>query len=189
MRDRGDLHLAYWLRTLEVPSFVYVIRGDTGGPVKIGTTLDVYKRMAQLQTGNPRHLALVQVLPGNGELEHALHARFAESRIGQSEWFEGGGLDALLNFVADLAQAMVDAHDGGKRPPRLDDWTPTMTPLLGPDLRQMGADAVAARERDDREAERNRRPEDLAGLDAFMEFHGESPRRRRTPVVALGRRG
>lgn len=56
--------------------------------------------MRQLQTGNPDQLSLMGVIRTNGEeadrsLEKALHARCAERRLEQSEWFQLGSQDVI----------------------------------------------------------------------------------------------
>ena len=56
--------------------------------VKVGFTAgDPWKRVAALQTGCPFPLALVHVIPGNPELETALHYSLHEDRV-SGEWFE-----------------------------------------------------------------------------------------------------
>lgn len=70
-------------------SYVYFVRAGSDGPVKIGHTVDVEKRISGLQTGCPQKLELLGVI----ECEHArsreaeLHERFASLRIERSEWF------------------------------------------------------------------------------------------------------
>jgi len=67
-------------------SVVYFIQAETGGPIKIGTALDVSKRIAMLQTGNPEQLVVLHTFPGQRDLESALHATLREHRI-RGEWF------------------------------------------------------------------------------------------------------
>lgn len=70
---------------LEVtPSFVYFI--ECGGFVKIGVAVNVEKRLASLQTGNPAPLTLLVAISGNEKMERELHKRFAVDRV-QGEWF------------------------------------------------------------------------------------------------------
>lgn len=69
-------------------SGVYFIQAGKSGPIKIGFSDDVSKRIASLQTGNADTLNLRLVVPGTMETEADLHRRFASARIRPSgEWF------------------------------------------------------------------------------------------------------
>jgi hypothetical protein len=83
----------------ELNSGVYFVQaGSSCGPIKIGFSDDVGKRVAGLQTGNPELLTLLLVVPGTMETESSLHNRFASARIRQSgEWFRP--TRQLLEFV------------------------------------------------------------------------------------------
>lgn len=63
----------------------FVQRGDDG-PVKIGFTNDIRKRLRGLQTGHDARLFLRRAFDGSEMDERKLHARFAGSRL-QGEWF------------------------------------------------------------------------------------------------------
>lgn len=65
--------------------WVYFI-GDGAGHVKIGFTTNVGARLVELQTGNAFPLRVLATFQGSCEIEHALHARFAEHRV-RNEWF------------------------------------------------------------------------------------------------------
>lgn len=82
----------------EVQSGVYFVQAGHWGPIKIGFSDDVDKRIASLQTGNPEVLRLLLVVPGTMATEAKLHEQFASSRIRQSgEWFKTSR--QLLEFV------------------------------------------------------------------------------------------
>lgn len=68
-------------------SYVYFIRGEITGLIKIGfTTGDPQKRLRSLQCGSPDILKLIAVKPGEHLDEVKLHQRFATwRRFG--EWF------------------------------------------------------------------------------------------------------
>ena len=101
-------HLEFWLDCEPRPySFVYIVRAEGDSPVKVGRAVDVPKRISTLQTGNPRRLELLRVMPGGVELEAQLHLRLRESRM-QGEWFDGEQVTDFLAFAADLGQFMVD---------------------------------------------------------------------------------
>lgn len=66
--------------------YVYFIRGKHLGLIKIGYSKDPYQRLRELQQPNPDDLTLLAMRVGDVELEHALHARFADQRQ-RGEWF------------------------------------------------------------------------------------------------------
>jgi Meiotically Up-regulated Gene 113 (MUG113) protein len=106
----GDEHLAFWTDAEQVPepptSFVYVVRADGDDPIKVGRAVDVRKRIAGLQTGNPRPLRLLHVLPGGAQLEWQLHYRLRNCRL-VGEWFGGEEIPAFLEFVNGLAEYLI----------------------------------------------------------------------------------
>jgi T5orf172 domain len=74
-------------RVEERQSWVYFI-GD-GRRVKIGTAIDPYTRMLDLQCGSPYELELYAVMAGGRSEEAKLHRQFnADWRHG--EWFDLG---------------------------------------------------------------------------------------------------
>lgn len=101
--------LAYWLAREPRPSeFVYVVQAERQRPIKIGRAVDVPKRVASLQTGNPHRLELLAVVPGDAELEWQLHNGLREFRL-VGEWFVGGDqMDEFLDFVGGLARFMIE---------------------------------------------------------------------------------
>lgn len=70
--------------------YVYCIREAIAGGgfshVKIGYSTNPWKRVAELQTGNPRTLAIVCLKKGTEAEEKALHAKYIHLNILQ-EWF------------------------------------------------------------------------------------------------------
>lgn len=71
-------------------NFVYAICGDEG-PVKIGITKDVAKRLSGLQTGHPHRLRVFFAAPMEDavaarSVEKSCHARLSASRL-SGEWF------------------------------------------------------------------------------------------------------
>lgn len=75
---------------------VYVITDGTGA-IKIGKANDVRKRINMLQTGNPRKLVVLfrfvlqnTSIVDDNYLESFLHEKYAEYRIGKTEWFDAG---------------------------------------------------------------------------------------------------
>jgi hypothetical protein len=54
--------------------------------VKIGSSLDPFGRLPEIQLGCPLPITIEAVRPGNSEQEFELHRRFADDRI-RGEWF------------------------------------------------------------------------------------------------------
>lgn len=71
----------------ESPGFIYFIQGECGGPIKIGYTTDLLKRLKTLQTGYPDLLEVLLAFPGKPEYEKAIHKQFEEYRL-NGEWFK-----------------------------------------------------------------------------------------------------
>jgi hypothetical protein len=64
--------------------------------VKIGFALDVGKRLAELQTGNPQPLAMIAVIPNCApSVERMYHQAFAEARV-RGEWFHSKALRRIV---------------------------------------------------------------------------------------------
>lgn len=94
--------------TEETPteSWVYVI-GAVNSPVaKIGKAIDVPKRLAELQVGNPLRLAIRWKTPGGRTLEQWLHGEFNKFRL-VGEWFDFGN----LNPVEEIKNAVDRFHN------------------------------------------------------------------------------
>lgn len=68
-------------------SCVYFI--TDGQYVKIGQTDNIEKRMKSLQTGNPKKLSLIHVIPTDEPnlIEWGLHKRYEKQRV-RGEWFD-----------------------------------------------------------------------------------------------------
>ena len=82
----GKFHLAPE-KEARTFGYVYLLRAATG-EYKIGKSLVVPRRLAQLQTGSPVELQLIHQFPAvnAAKAERALHKRFV-SRLVRSEWF------------------------------------------------------------------------------------------------------
>ncbi len=83
-QKRKDKEFLYCQR---YPGFVYFIQGETGGPIKIGYSDDVLKRLKGLQTGHPDNLRILFTFPGNPEDEKAMHETLNAHRL-RGEWFK-----------------------------------------------------------------------------------------------------
>lgn len=78
---------------------VYFIQAGDRGPIKIGWSGDVGRRLGELQTANAARLVLLGFVPGTLEDERLWHVRFAEERL-EAEWFRPS--QALLDAISGL---------------------------------------------------------------------------------------
>ena len=65
---------------------VYFIHDAESHAVKIGTSVEIERRLRELQTSSPRDLVCIGTLPGGPEDEKRLHVMLAKFRI-RGEWF------------------------------------------------------------------------------------------------------
>lgn len=70
----------------EQEPIVYFI-GGADGPIKIGRTTSISRRIHLLQTGHPNPLGVLAALKGGAAEESVYHARFDQHRL-HGEWFE-----------------------------------------------------------------------------------------------------
>lgn len=84
------------------PGFVYLITDGTAH-YKIGVATDVPKRLAELQTGNPRPLTIIATIQTADPiaLETELHAKFADCHV-LLEWFALSLADVV--YIKGLAE-------------------------------------------------------------------------------------
>jgi hypothetical protein len=66
---------------------LYVVQSGDHGPIKIGRSKNVHRRIQAMQTGHPVRLRLLAIGPGMGELEMRFHYSFGGIRV-HSEWFQ-----------------------------------------------------------------------------------------------------
>src|SRR5690554_6689260 len=82
--------------------WLYFIRSDAQGAVKIGFAEDCYMRLSNLQTGNPHKLEMFLEVPCTYEAERQLHALMKPFRMAR-EWYPDIPLiDGLENALPDL---------------------------------------------------------------------------------------
>lgn len=92
LRKHGDVqeHRPLPGKASPLPSsqaHLYLIQGVDGGPVKIGRSSDVVKRLLAVRAVEKRPLRLVSVIPNRGPLEPEVHARFIRHQR-RGEWFD-----------------------------------------------------------------------------------------------------
>jgi len=89
-------HIPVNLNTEAPDHRVYFITLDD--KVKIGTSGNVRRRRGQMCL--PPMAKIVATLPGSYDLEKDLHARFADERIGRSEWFtRSARIEAFIEAI------------------------------------------------------------------------------------------
>lgn len=76
--------------------FIYFMQCGEKGPIKIGLTFNVQRRLTQAQTFNYQPVTLLGSIPGSQVLETALLRRFSEHKL-RGEWFKFN--DELYNFA------------------------------------------------------------------------------------------
>jgi hypothetical protein len=72
----------------------YFIQGVDGGPIKIGKSKDVARRLSDMQGHSPVRLAILGVI--NSDIEEYLHKKFSHLRI-RREWFSPD--NSLIEFI------------------------------------------------------------------------------------------
>jgi hypothetical protein len=76
---------------------VYFLEPTGGGPIKIGFSHDVPKRIKELKSHFGTPLTLLATIEGGREREREIHARFAHMRLGKTEQFRPA--PELLEFI------------------------------------------------------------------------------------------
>lgn len=81
--------------------YVYFMRIGGKGPVKIGFTMDLYKRLQSHKTSNHAELKMIAVMHGTKKTEAAMHKKYVALLIpGKREWFKM--TEPLKSFIAAL---------------------------------------------------------------------------------------
>ena len=89
---------------------VYYI-GASDGPVKVGITTSIKRRLAELQTGSPQQLHLLGWVRGDAQVEQQLHAALKPHQI-RGEWFEREhALAALAAISAQIEPSACGVTD------------------------------------------------------------------------------
>lgn len=86
---------------------IYFVQTNDNAHIKIGYASNVEKRMAALQTGAPRGVKLLATMPGDKQVERAVHERFARLR-GHGEWFDTDRAIIELAMQAALLDGLAD---------------------------------------------------------------------------------
>jgi len=69
--------------------YIAVMKEFPHGPVKIGNSKNINRRLSELQCGNPFSLKVIQTMPGNQYEEAIIHTMLHEHRVdgGGHEWY------------------------------------------------------------------------------------------------------
>lgn len=102
VREQPVRYVPDYVAPLDRDGFVYFVQSGEAGPVKIGWSQDVDRRMAELQTANARPLRLIGKIPGRMRDESRVHERFAHLRM-EAEWFQNS--PEIHEFLARRALA------------------------------------------------------------------------------------
>ena len=84
---------------------VYFIRHQ--GHIKIGKSVDPWKRLSSLQTAHYEPLEMLAIMPGSDDLEAGLHRAFGKY-MKRGEWFQENG--ELLAFIEVIKATFPDAQ-------------------------------------------------------------------------------
>jgi len=76
---------------------IYFAQSASGGPIKIGCTIDLGRRLKELESHYGQPLAVLATLEGGKEEEAEIHSRFSHLRFGRSEQFKPA--DDLMRFI------------------------------------------------------------------------------------------
>ena len=80
---------------------IYFIRAGARGPIKIGRTNNIARRLEMLRVGNHLELSLLATVDGGESGERRIHRRFEHLRT-RGEWFRA--TPELMKFVRALAK-------------------------------------------------------------------------------------
>lgn len=95
---------------------IYFLQKGKNGPIKIGRSNNVKRRVKQLQSGSAEPLNLIMTLPESEYVESELHDRFSEDQI-RGEWFESRS--AVEHFAYLCKERIENPHHWILRPAEL----------------------------------------------------------------------
>jgi T5orf172 domain len=88
----------------EVIGKIYFVQVEDWGPIKIGWTEDLKRRMGELKHNSPFRMRLLACLEEKKLKEDELHKKFSAARIvGKREWF--WPIQDLVDYIAALSQS------------------------------------------------------------------------------------
>lgn len=99
--------------------YIYFIQAITGGPIKIGSAVNIADRIKSLQTGSASPLCLLVSVVGTVKDERALHRQLREYRF-SGEWFSPDGEVLAVISAAKAGLKISEIIRKADRPT----WTP-----------------------------------------------------------------
>jgi len=82
-----------------VPEYIYFLQSKTGGPIKIGRSCQLRRRLSTLQISSSEELVLILTLKTTvGLTEKDVHKMFKNDHI-RGEWFEAS--EDLVRWISD----------------------------------------------------------------------------------------
>lgn len=95
--------------------YVYFMQVGDNGPIKIGHTVDLRKRLVVTQVHNPYLVRLLCATDGGFKLEQELHEKFKDSHL-FGEWFSPS--EEIINYILPFERLNWIAEDLKKAVPR-----------------------------------------------------------------------
>ena len=102
------MHNNYGLDLSGKTSYVYFIRLGDDGPIKIGYTKNIKRRLITIQVDNPLLVRLIAVMVGGRKEEYQLHRIYSKYRL-YGEWFEPSS--ELLGFISQFDSLNIVSAD------------------------------------------------------------------------------
>lgn len=104
-----------------VPNYIYLMRAEVGGPIKIGCSSMPERRLREMSVWSPFRLLVLARLPGSRTIEAKLHAYFTAEHD-HGEWFTASKrvlefTDAMMSG-ASLSDALPDLDEATKNTKR-----------------------------------------------------------------------
>lgn len=100
VREQAVRYVPDYVPPTERDGFVYFVERGVGGPIKIGWSQDVDRRVTELQTANAELLRVIGKIPGRMRNEALMHERFSHLRM-EAEWFRNSS--EIHEFLASVA--------------------------------------------------------------------------------------
>lgn len=89
---------------------IYFIKSEDG-PIKIGYTISIEKRISSLQTGNSKKLVVLATISGSRNFERKIHNKFHHFKL-NGEWFKPE--KELLDFIEELKSSGIPEEETRK---------------------------------------------------------------------------
>lgn len=88
---------------------IYFVQHGDGGPIKVGTTTNLKRRIEALQNASPENLKLLATIDGGPNEEKILHSIMREERL-RGEWFNPSSLVLSIVKKAKETPSILEAE-------------------------------------------------------------------------------